>query len=515
MSLLEYFEALPKEKKILQLGIETDTPLANAFPYKRVVHPGLNGTLVPPKDSQNVWDKLMKNIPKKGQIQAAYIHIPFCRTKCTYCHFFINPNSKNIEDQYINFLIKEMQMASDSPRLKNGLIHSVFIGGGTPTSLTPENSEKLLKAIRKYLPLANDYELTLEGRIHDIIPEKTDIWMSNGVNRISLGVQSFDTKVRKLVGRLDSQDVVLERLSALMEYAQCSVVIDLMYGLPGQTMNIWEKDLSLLVASGIDGADLYQLNVFEDSDLNRQIQSGQVPPAATTAQQSEMFSFGRSYLMKRAYRRISNCHWSRSNRERSLYNHLAASGATMFPFGSGAGGSIDGYTTMLYRVLKPYEAMIELGKKPFMGLIRQPKLQPIIYQILSELDMNYLNIDAIAKIDSRISMLHELYQFWEQRGLVKYNGILYSLTEAGEFWNINIGQSTLEALEHIMTGETSFVMDKVAAQDTSEKDELMKKAMDKALKMGGSSNTESMKRMAEAMKKLSADDLKDMMNKML
>ena len=129
--------------------------------------------------------------------------------------------------------------------------------------------------------------------------------------------------------------------------------------------------------------------------------------------------------------------------------------------------------------------------------------------------MNYLNIDSIAKIDSRISMLHELYQFWEQRGLVKYNGILYTLTEAGEFWNINIGQSTLEALEHIMTGETSFIMDKVAAQDVSEKDELMKKAMDKAMKMGGSSNTESMKRMAEAMKKLSADDLKDMMSKML
>ena len=65
MSLLEYFEALPEEKKKLQLGIKTDTPLANAFPYKRVVHPGLNGTLVPPKDSQDVWDELMKNIPKK------------------------------------------------------------------------------------------------------------------------------------------------------------------------------------------------------------------------------------------------------------------------------------------------------------------------------------------------------------------------------------------------------------------------------------------------------------------
>lgn len=108
-----------------------------------------------------------------------------------------NGTSQSIEDKYIDGLIGELKLASESPRLKDGLIHAVFIGGGTPTSLSPANSERLLKAIKEYLPLANDYELTLEGRIHDLIPENLEVWMNNGVNRMSIGIQSFNTEVRQ------------------------------------------------------------------------------------------------------------------------------------------------------------------------------------------------------------------------------------------------------------------------------------------------------------------------------
>ena len=80
-------------------------------------------------------------------------------------------------------------------------------------------------------------------------------------------------------------------------------------------MEVWEQDLADLVSSGVDGADLYQLNVFDGSDLNRDIASGKVPPAATTAMQGDMFEFGRKYLDARAYRRLSAAHWSANNRE--------------------------------------------------------------------------------------------------------------------------------------------------------------------------------------------------------
>lgn len=545
MSLASFFESIPEKQRNLQLGLECDNPMSGAFPHKRVVHAGLNGTLISPKESQAVWDTVMSGTPKKGQMQCAYIHIPFCKTKCTYCGFFQNGTSQNIEDQYIDGLIGELKLASESPRLKEGLIHAVFIGGGTPTSLSPANSERLLKAIKEYLPLANDYELTLEGRIHDLIPENLEVWMSNGVNRMSIGVQSFNTKVRQMVGRLDTKETVLERLATLKSYGQCSVVIDLIFGLPGQTMDVWEQDLADLVGSGVDGADLYQLNVFDGSDLNRDIVSGKVPPAATTAMQGEMFEFGRTYLEARAYRRLSSAHWSANNRERSLYNMLAKAGVPMFPFGSGAGGNVDCYGMMLHRALKPYEDMVSRGEKPFMALMKQSDLQPFVNQVVSQLEQGYLNINTLVAMDSRLGELHWLYKLWEERGLVTYNGLLYKLTAAGEFWTVNITQSTLEAMEYIMTGKNSFALESVAAQDTKttskenpnqevrgigqgkanisvptdedtevqRKEALIAKAKEEIAKSGASG--ESANRMIQAMYNLSADEIEYMMERMM
>lgn len=545
MSLASFFESIPEKQRNLQLGLECDNPMSGAFPHKRVVHAGLNGTLISPKESQAVWDTVMSGTPKKGQMQCAYIHIPFCKTKCTYCGFFQNGTSQNIEDQYIDGLIGELKLASESPRLKEGLIHAVFIGGGTPTSLSPANSERLLKAIKEYLPLANDYELTLEGRIHDLIPENLEVWMSNGVNRMSIGVQSFNTKVRQMVGRLDTKETVLERLATLKSYGQCSVVIDLIFGLPGQTMDVWEQDLADLVSSGVDGADLYQLNVFDGSDLNRDIVSGKVPPVATTAMQGDMFAFGRTYLEARAYRRLSSAHWSANNRERNLYNMLAKEGVPMFPFGSGAGGNVDCYGMMLHRALKPYEDMVSRGEKPFMALMKQSDLQPFVNQVVSQLEQGYLNINTLVAMDSRLGELHWLYKLWEERGLVTYNGLLYKLTAAGEFWTVNITQSTLEAMEYIMTGKNSFALESVAAQDTKtiskenpnqevrgigqgkanisvptdedtevqRKEALIAKAKEEIAKSGASG--ESANRMIQAMYNLSADEIEYMMERMM
>lgn len=421
----------------------------------------------------------------------------------------------------------------------------MFIGGGTPTSLSPTNSERLLKAIKEYLPLANDYELTLEGRIHDLIPENLEVWMANGVNRMSIGVQSFNTEVRQMVGRLDTKETVLERLAALKAYGQCSVVIDLIYGLPGQTMEVWEQDLADLVSSGVDGADLYQLNVFDGSDLNKDIENGKVPAAATTAMQGDMFEFGRQYLDARSYRRLSAAHWSANNRERSLYNTLAKSGVPMFPFGSGAGGNVDGYGMMLHRALKPYEDMVSRGEKPFMALMKQSELQPIVNQVVSQLEQGFLNIMSLVKMDSRLDELNWLYKLWEERGLVVYNGLLYKLTAAGEFWTVNLTQSTLEAVEYILTGKNSFAVEAVAAQDTKtiskenpnqqvrgigqgkanisvptdedsetqRKEALITKAKAEISKSGASG--ESAERMVQAMYNLSADEIEYMMERMM
>ena len=196
----ELFAKMSPEQRLMQLGRATDNPLMEAFDAKRVVHAGLNGRPLSPEEAQATWQKVMATEPVKGQLQSAYIHIPFCQTKCLYCGFFQNAANQSAEDRYIDLLIQDLESDATHRRLKDGLIQTVFIGGGTPTSLSAKNAARLLQTIKKCLPLANDYELTLEGRINDVVPEKMDAWFANGVNRMSLGVQSFHTKIRRQLG---------------------------------------------------------------------------------------------------------------------------------------------------------------------------------------------------------------------------------------------------------------------------------------------------------------------------
>lgn len=513
MSLEVLYNSLTPDERMLQFGIETDEPLSKAFPRKRMVHAGLNGSVIGPKEAQKVWNDIMAVPPNSKKTQMAYVHIPFCKTKCLYCGFFQNGTDQSVEDRYVNSLIDELEASADLPRLRDGLIHAVFIGGGTPTSLSAQNAKRLLQTLQNCLPLANDYELTLEGRIHDLIPEKMDVWLSNGVNRMSLGVQSFNTKVRQQVGRLDDQETVLERLALLKSYEQAAIVIDLIYGLPDQDMTVWERDLELLVQSGVDGADLYQLNVFDGSDLNAQIQRGNLSPAAESEYQGQMFSFAKDYLDRRGYQRLNICHWRSNNRERSLYNTLARNGVALFPFGSGAGGSVDGYSTMLHRALQPYEMLVQDGKKPFMALMKQSPLQSIADNIQKQIGQGYFDIKQVTSLDSRLQELTWLYDFWEKRELVKHNGFMYMLTDAGQFWHVNLTQTTLECVQYLLTGKNSIALEGVAAQD-SVKNEAMMQAMKKMKEMKGAPGVEAMKRMAEAMQQMDDDDIKEMMKQM-
>lgn len=430
MDLRNYFDQLTPEKRVMQFGRKTDEPLRLAFDSKRVVHAAMGGSMVPPPMAQKVWRDIMAKPVEGHPTQMAYIHIPFCKTKCLYCPFFQNGTNQDEEDRYIDHLVKDIEMGADSPRLSSAPIQAVFIGGGTPTSLSPENAGRLLSTIQRCLPLANDYELTFEGRVHDLVPEKMDVWFRNGVNRMSLGVQSFDTKVRQAVGRIDDGETVFSHLQELLSYSQCAVVIDLMYGLPYQTMDVWHKDVETLVESGIDGADLYQLNVFEHSDLNLAIQRGKLPPAALTQVQSAMFSFG---------------------------THL-------FPFGCGAGGHVDGLSTMLDCRLPAYEKAIDEGRKPMMFLMNQSPNAHLKEDIQGQMNQSRLDLDKLIQREEKLASMEFLGPLWEDYGLWKHNGYLYQLTEAGQFWQVNMTQTLLESVNHLMGEETEIQHRRIAAQ---------------------------------------------------
>lgn len=437
---------LTQEEQKLLVGVETDDLLGNAFPRKRVVHPGVKGEGIPPTGHAKRWKEMMACEGTPGK-RTVYIHIPFCQARCLYCGFFQNFSSDETETQYIKMLTREL---AANARTRFGMahpVHAVYFGGGTPSALSAANIRALLRALRQYLPLANDCEITFEARIHGFDDEKMAACIENGVNRFSFGVQSFDSKVRKAVGRLDDREAILDRLKFLHQQDQASVVVDLIYGLPYQSEEVWLADIQSFFQSGIDGVDLYKLNIYENSMLKQAIENGALPAGADLKGQGEMFAIGVESMQKGHCRRLSICHWARSGRERNLYNSLSKSGATVLPFGSGAGGNIAGTTLMLERDLRNYMKRVEAGEKPILAMMEPHPEYRMHACIVGQIEAGHIHLQLLAnEFGVDVGGVEELCKIWQTRGLLEKGLDDYRLTLAGQFWYVNITQSVLELL---------------------------------------------------------------------
>lgn len=464
-SIEEILGRMTPRQYALTVGTKSEDPLTRAFGQKRVVHPGARGAPVAPEKRPAAWRDLLRTPGITQKKRVAYIHIPFCSHICLYCGFFQNYTQEERETEYVSRLIREMEMFHQQADFAGEPLQAVFIGGGTPSALSAKNAGRMLDAIRRYLTLANDCELTLEARVHDLTDDKMEAWFAGGVNRVSVGVQSFNTEIRRRVGRIDARETVLERLHKLASYGQATVIIDLIYGLPGQREADLLADLAEVDALPIDGMDLYQLNVFESSLLKKAIDAGTVPPAAATAEQAAYFRAAETWLGDRAYTRVSNCHWAKTNRERSLYNILAKCGAEVIPFGAGAGGSIGRMSLFLQRDYQAYLDMIDRDEKPLMFMAEQSPLKSLHDDMLAQLERGYFDLRALtARYGEAVGELDYLLKIWEEHGLLIRGPVLSRLTVAGKFWHMNIAQSLIECAEALLEGRHRVEVEPIAAQ---------------------------------------------------
>ncbi|MRI33083.1 heme anaerobic degradation radical SAM methyltransferase ChuW/HutW [Endozoicomonas sp. OPT23] len=420
-------------------GRSSPDPLRYAFDRKTGAHSGGGNTSVPPDQSLQVWNDLMS---RKGEgKRAAYFHIPFCKTKCSYCGFFQNTTRSKLVDNFVNQLVLDIERTAQTENAQSTPIHAVYFGGGTPTDLEPQQIQRLGEVIHRNLPLTNDCEITFESRFNGLTDEKISAIVDAGFNRVSLGVQTFDTFIRRKMSRIDSQEFLLDRLEKLTATDQLATVVDLIFGLPYQTMESWMKDLEMMVQTGIDGVDLYQLILMGHTRMAQSIAKGSMPQPAGISEKSDMFSAAVEYLDQQHFRRLSVSHWGKGSRERNVYNHLAKSGADMLCFGSGAGGKIDGHGIMLNRTLDGYGEAIERHQKPIMGISRPHSLYKALYAAAAAFDLGYLDLKKMDQAGFSFSEhCQPLFQAWENNGLAIRKGNFIDLTLAGQFWAINMNQ---------------------------------------------------------------------------
>ncbi|KGY08356.1 heme anaerobic degradation radical SAM methyltransferase ChuW/HutW [Vibrio sinaloensis] len=431
------------------IGTDTPDPLRFSFIAKKGAHAAGHAMPIMPDQKHATLDKMFASIENANKKRCLYIHIPFCRVRCTFCNFFQNAASRTLVDSYFSALKAEIEFKAVQPWTQSGQFHAVYVGGGTPTDLSPAQVKELGQLIRQRFPLTSDCEITLEGRINRFSDEMFDHALEGGFNRFSFGVQSFDTQVRRKAKRLDDREVVMERLAQLSSTEQAPIIIDLLYGLPYQSLDVLEQDLKDFMATGAHGLDLYQLIVGGSAPMLNLQEKGKLPPPATTPQKAEMYQLGTQFMAEQHMRQLSVNHWTRDNRERSQYNSLAKTYAEVLPIGSGAGGNVAGFSMMHHRDLNTYIDAINSGQSPVAMMFKQNPLEPVFASLKSQFDSGVIRRSHLAPIYDHCSFdfLLPLFELWQQRGLLTLEQDFAVLTLAGSFWSVSLSQACIHVIQ--------------------------------------------------------------------
>ncbi len=207
-----------------------------------------------------------------------YISIPFCRSKCTYCNFASGVYPASDHARYVDRVIEDLRgagawAAEMGVALPRG-VDTIYFGGGTPSVLAPELVARLFAAIRAEFAIDSDAEITVECAPGQIGDATLDALAAAGVNRASLGVQSFIDREAHVSGRLHTRAIVLEDVRRLRAAGIANINLDLIAGLAGQTFASWAESVGVLVDTGVPHASVYMLEVDEDSRLGREMLAG-------------------------------------------------------------------------------------------------------------------------------------------------------------------------------------------------------------------------------------------------
>ena len=292
-----------------------------------------------------------------------YVHIPFCLTRCGYCDFNAYAGMDELKPRYLQALMSEASLAA--PAWEGTPFVSVFLGGGTPTTMRPEDLAGLLGHLRSSFALTPDAEVTVEANPDTVDVPSLVALREAGYTRLSMGAQSFDLTVLAALERVHRPEAVLAAFGAAREAGHANVNLDLIYGVDGESLESWERTLRETASLGPEHVSAYALTIEPATALGRAVASG-ATPAPDPDLQADMFMLACRILADAGYHHYEISNWARPGYE-CRHNLGYWERRPYAGLGAGAHAYRDDVRWWNVRPPEQYLAMVEAGELPIGG----------------------------------------------------------------------------------------------------------------------------------------------------
>jgi oxygen-independent coproporphyrinogen-3 oxidase len=374
----------------------------------------------------------LRNLPiETMKPSGIYIHIPFCRSRCSYCDFATGLYESALAERYVASVVSEITSWREVDQPEP--VDTIYFGGGTPSLLSPAQVEALLQAARTRFEVSPNAEVTMEMNPGTVTPETLLAFRKLGINRASFGAQTFDDRELARLGRSHSSDDTRQTFSLLREAGFDSVSFDLIAGLPGQTLNDWRRNLDEAFALGPEHLSFYLLEVHEGTPLAAHIKTG-LQPSPDEDLAAEMYQVMLERAAEAGYEHyeISNlCLQGFESRHNTKY----WTGAPYYGFGCSA-HSFDGASRRWAneRDLAKYVALVERNGSPLVEDRRlteaDRRAEAVFLGMRMMAGVRTNEFKELFGVDLSAAHADDLKNF-QQAGLIEFDGDMLKLTRAG------------------------------------------------------------------------------------
>lgn len=362
-----------------------------------------------------------------------YLHFPYCISKCPYCDF----NSYQLkEDNQISSYISALhqEIAAYSQKLKKSNIKTIYLGGGTPTILSGTQIFNILEFCKENFMVEKDAEITIEANPGTVDSEKIKLLINSGINRLSLGAQSFNNMFLKKLGRIHNTQEIIDSYYLAREAGFKNINIDIMFALPDQTTEDLQVTLKKAVSLKSDHLSLYNLTIKPGTEYYKEYKRGKLK-LPTEDEEYDMFNWAINYLEENGFEHYEISNFARPH-NRSEHNLIYWQNKPYLGVGAGAYSFIRGYRYMNYEEPARYIKEVTSGKSPIDNgeklSLRKRMIETIILGLRTKGGVNYKKFKTRFKVDIN-NTFHKQIKKLVNLGLLQRDDNRIKLTRKGIF----------------------------------------------------------------------------------